>query len=113
MVSPLNPGVCRYDNAPFDALQPDSKLGSVAASGRFKLSTELEAYGDAGLTQHKTLNTVQHVLVNGAALAAGHPYIASLTNLLNTQYPQFPQLKSLIGFGWALLPPTSPYYRTA
>ena len=113
LVSPLNPGICRYDNASYDALQPDSKLASVALSGRFKLASDFEAYGDASLTQNKTMNTVQHVLINGAALAVGHPYRTSLANLLNTQYPQFPQLKSLTGSGWALLPPTSPYYPTA
>lgn len=113
IVSPLTPGVCRYDNAPYDALQPESKLGSLAASGRYKLNADLEAYGEVGLTQNKTINTIQHVLINGAALAPGSPYTKSLTDLLNTQYPQFPQLRPLIGFGWALLPPSSPYYPTA
>ncbi len=113
IASPLLPGVCRYDNAPFDALQPDSKLGSVSANGRFKLSGDVEAYAESSLTRNTTLNTIQHVLINGAALATGHPYTTTLTNLLNTKYPQFPQLKSLIGFGWALLPPSSPYYQPA
>lgn len=113
LVSPLSPGLCRYDNAPYIALQPENKLASVAATARFNISSMAEGYLETSFTRNKTLNTQQHVLINGAALPAGSPYIASLTNLLNTQYPQFPQLRSLIGSAWALLPPTSPYYPTA
>jgi iron complex outermembrane recepter protein len=118
LASPLLPGVCRYDNAPYDALQPDSKLANFSAGGRLNLSGSVEAYGDASYAQNKTLNTVQHVLINGAALPAGHPYISTLTNLINTQYAGLPaaqvtQLRSLIGSAWALLPPSSPYYPTA
>ena len=114
LVSPLTTiQQCRYDNAPYIALQPDSKLGSVALNGRFKISGDIEAYAEGSFTRNETLNTTQHVLINGAALPAGHPYRATLTNLLDTRYPQFPALRSRIGFAWALLPPTSPYYPTA
>ncbi len=112
LVSPLSPGLCRYDNAPYIALEPENKLANVAATARFKVSSSVEAYLESSFTRNKTLNTQQHVLINGAALPAGSPYIASLTNLINTQYPQFPQLRNLIGGAWALLPPTSPYYPT-
>ena len=118
LVSPLIPGLCRYDNAPYIALQPDSKLANLSLNARFKLGAETEAYIESAYTRNETNNTTQHVLINGAALPAGHPYIASLTNLINTQYAglptaQFNQLKSLIGSAWALLPPSSPYYPTA
>ena len=113
LVSPLTPGLCRYDNAPFIALQPESRLANVAANARFNVSSAVEAYVETILSRNTTLNTQQHVLVNGAALPAGSPYIPSLTNLLNAQYPQFPALKKYIGSAYALLPPTSPYYPTA
>lgn len=113
LTSPLSPGLCRYDNAPYVALQPDSTLVSASANGRLNLFDAAEAYLESSLTRNQTLNTQQHVLINGAALPAGNPYTTSLTNLLNSQYPQFPQLKSLIGSAWALLPPSSPYYPTA
>ena len=113
LVSPLSPGLCRYDNAPFIAVQPESRLANVAANARFNVSSAMEAYVETTLSRNTTLNTQQHVLVNGAALPAGSPYIASLTNLLNTKYPQFPALKKYIGSAYALLPPTSPYYPTA
>ncbi len=117
-VSPLQPsgptGLCRYDNAPYIALQPDSKQANVSFNGRINISSAVEGYVESNFTRNKTLNTTQHVLINGAALPAGHPYIASLTNLINTQYPAFTaQLNPLIGGAWALLPPSSPYYPTA
>ena len=112
LASPLLPGLCRYDNAPFVSIQPDSKQGNVILNARFNFSNAAEGYLESSYTKNKTLNTIQHVLINGAALPAGHPYIASLTTLLNTQYAAFPQLRSLIGSAWALLPPSSPYYPT-
>jgi len=113
LVSPLLPGLCRYDNAPYVSIQPESKQAGVFLNARFNFSPTAEGYLEGNYTQNKTLDTVQHVLINGAAQPAGHPYIASLTNLINTKYAAFPQLKSLIGNAWALLPPTSPYYPTA
>ncbi len=113
LTSTLSPGLCRYDNAPYIALQPRGKLLNLNASGRYKASSQLELYAEPMYTRNKTLNSTQHVLINGSALPAGAPYIATLTNLLNTQYPQYPQLRSLIGSAWALLPPSSPYYPTA
>lgn len=110
LVSPLNPGICRYDNAPFISLQPENKLANLTANARFNLSDATEAYVESLFSRNTTTNTQQHVLVNGAALPAGSPYIASLTNLLNTQYPQFPALRRYIGSAYALLPPSSPYY---
>ena len=113
LVSPLLPGICRYDNAPYDSLQPDSKQASGIFNARLNISPAVEGYVESSFTRNKTINTIQHVLINGAAQPAGHPYIASLTNLLNTQYAAFPQLRNLIGSAFALLPPSSPYYPTA
>ena len=113
LVSPLLPGICRYDNAPYDSLQPDSKQASGIFNAKLNISSAVEGYVESSFTRNKTLNTIQHVLINGAAQPAGHPYIASLTNLLNTQYAAFPQLRNLIGSAFALLPPSSPYYPTA
>lgn len=118
LVSPLSPGLCRYDNAPYIALQPESDLLNLALNGRFNLTSAMEGYAEGSYTRNQTKNTTQHVLINGAALPAGHPYRASLTNLINTQYSTLPaaqvtQLRSLVGNAWALLPPSSPYYPTA
>ena len=113
LVSPLLPGLCRYDNAPYVSIQPDSKQANAILNARFNFSAAAEGYVESSYTKNKTLNTIQHVLINGAALPTGHPYIATLTNLMNTQYAAFPQLRNLIGSAWSLLPPSSPYYPTA
>ena len=113
LVSPLSPGLCRYDNAPYISIQPESRLANLTANVRFNVSDVTEGYVETFFSRNTTTNTQQHVLVNGAALPAGSPYTASLTNLLATQYPQFPALKKYIGSAYALLPPTSPYYPTA
>lgn len=114
LVSPLSPGLCRYDNAPYIALQPETKQANVMLNGRYTFSGNAEGYVESSFTRNKTLNTQQHVLIFGAALPAGNPYIASLRNLINTQYPGFTaQLNQYIGSAMALLPPSSPYYPTA
>lgn len=114
IASPLSPGLCRYDNAPYIAIQPETKQANVMLNGRYTFSSSVEGYVESSFTRNKTLNTQQHVLLNGAALPAGNPYITSLRNLINTQYPAFTaQLNQYIGSAFALLPPSSPYYPTA
>ena len=116
LVSPLTPGLCRYDNAPYIALQPDTLVVNGGVNARVNLGANLEGYVESALSRSTTNNETQHVLINGAALPAGHPYINTLQTLLNTQYPQFPILKTRTANGtsaYALLPPSSPYYPTA
>ena len=107
--------MCRYDNAPYIAIQPDSELLNANVSGHITLSPAAEACGDGSVTRNTTSNTQQHVLINAAALPAGHPYIASMRNLINSKYPTMPtaQRNQLIGAAYALLPPDSPYFPTA
>ncbi len=113
LVSPLNPGICRYDNSPYVAIQPLSEQVNAMFSGRLALTNSVEAYADGSFTKNKTTNTIQHVLINGSALTATHPYTTTLRNLINTQYSAFPQLQRFIGSAYSLLPTTSPYYPTA
>jgi iron complex outermembrane receptor protein len=123
------PGVCRFDNAPFDDLQPDSKLEQVSLNGRFKINDAIEAYAQTSFTRIKTIGNEQPVLINGAAQTGGSPYAIDLHNLYNSQYRAGDTggvLATLL-FGsvansnnintganaFALLPPSSPYYPTA
>ena len=110
----INKTLCVYDNAPYDALQPKTKLSIASASARFKVSNSAELYAEPSFTRNDTLNTIQQVLINGAALPSNSPYITTMTNLINSQ-PAAVQtaLKGLIGSGWAFLPSSSPYYPTA
>lgn len=110
----INKTLCVYDNAPYDAIQPKTKLSIFSASTRFKVSSFAEIYADPSFTRNDTLNTIQHVLINGAALPSNSPYITTMTSLINSQ-PAAVQtaLRGLIGSGWAFLPSSSPYYPTA
>ena len=115
--SPFNttpPLQCRYDNAPYISLQPQSKLLNLFATSRYRLSNSAEAYFEPSYTRNNTLNTTQHVLINGAALPAGAPYITTMTNFINAQPAAVATaLRPLIGSAWAFLPASSPYYPTA
>ena len=123
LVSPLTTlAQCRYDNAPYVALQPQSMLTSVAAAGRLNLGSSFEGYAEAGMTRNKVEDTTQHVLINGAAQLPNSPYFTSLTNLVNSKYPTlptavrnalFPVGTTGVANAYALLPPASPYYPTA
>lgn len=110
----INKTLCVYDNAPYDALQPRTKLSIASASARFKVSNAAEIYAEPSFTRNDTLNTIQQVLINGAALPSNSPYITTMTNLINAQPAAVqPALRGLIGSGWAFLPSSSPYYPTA
>jgi iron complex outermembrane receptor protein len=119
--------LCRFDNAPFDDLQPDVKLENIALNGRFKVNDAIEAYAQGSYTRIRTIENEQPVLINGAAQTGGSPYAIDLHNLYNSQYSAFPRLGVLLFGGvtpaalnvnapanaFALLPVTSPYYPAA
>ena len=113
LVSPLNLGICRYDNSPYVAIQPLSEQVNALGMARYSFSDAVEVYAEGNYTKNKTTNTIQHVLINGSALTATHPYTTTLRNLINTQYSAFPSLQGFIGSAYSLLPTTSPYYPTA
>ena len=106
------PAQCRFDNTPFDSLQPLSKRGSVLLNGAFELSPDTELYGNAMYSEVRTTSFVQPVpLSSGNPVLKTDPYYAFLANLLATQYPGYTAVKA--GQGAFLLPPSSPYYPTA
>jgi len=108
------PNQCRFDNSPFDSLQPEQKKVHVNFNGSFALSDHNRLYGEGSFSQVKTLTTVQPVpLSYQNPLLAGNPYNAYLANLLATQYPNYKNPAVAPGTGAFLLPPTSPYYPAA
>ena len=108
------PNQCRFDNSPFDSLQPQFKKVNVNFSGAFALTDASKLYSEASFSQVKTTTTVQPVpLAYLNPLLAGNPYNAFLANLLATQYPNYHNPAVVPGTGAFLLPPTSPYYPTA
>jgi iron complex outermembrane recepter protein len=108
------PNQCRFDNSPFDSLQPEFKKVNVNFNGAFALNDASKLYSEASFSQVKTTTTVQPVpLAYLNPLLAGNPYNAFLANLLATQYPNYHNPAVVPGNGAFLLPPTSPYYPTA
>jgi iron complex outermembrane receptor protein len=108
------PAQCRFDNSPYDSLQPDIKKGSGLLNAHYQLTDTTQLYAEASFAQVDTLTQVQPVpLSSGNALIAGNPYIAYLANLLATQYPTYHNPAVTGPVGAFLLPPTSPYYPAA
>ncbi|MDB6101346.1 MAG: hypothetical protein JWO52_1345 [Gammaproteobacteria bacterium] len=108
------PNQCRFDNSPFDSLQPAQRKLNVTFNGSVVLTGTNRLYGEASFSQVKTTTTVQPVpLSYQNPLLPGNPYIAFLANLLATQYPQYVNSAAVPGTGAFLLPPTSPYYPAA
>jgi iron complex outermembrane receptor protein len=108
------PRQCRFDNSPFDSLQPEQKKFNLYVTGAFASSDHSQLYGEASYAQTKTTTFVQPVPLSfGNPLLPGNPYIAYLANLLATQYPNYHNPAVRPGVGAFLLPPTSPYYPAA
>jgi len=107
------PTQCRFDNSPFDSLQPEMNKVSFMLNGHAALSSTSQLYTDDSFSQVRTRTTVQPVpLSYQNPLIAGNPYIAYLRNLLATEYPTYNNKAVVPGTGAFLLPPTSPYYPT-
>jgi iron complex outermembrane receptor protein len=108
------PTQCRFDNSPYDSLQPEQKRYNAYLNGAFRLTDSSQLYGNALFSQVKTTTFVQPVpLGYFNPLLPGNPYIPYLANLLATQYPGYSNPAAKPGSGAFLLGPSSPYYPTA
>jgi iron complex outermembrane receptor protein len=108
------PNQCRFDNSPFDSVQPAQRKINIHFNGSVAVIGTSRLYSEASFSQVKTTTTVQPVpLSYQNPLLAGNPYNAFLANLLATQYPAYHNPAVAPGTGAFLLPPTSPYYPTA
>jgi iron complex outermembrane recepter protein len=108
------PTQCRFDNSPYDSLEPETKKVSVSLNGHLSVAGSNQLYTEDSFAQLKTTTTVQPVpLSYQNPMIAGDPYIAYLANLLATQYPTYKNPAVTPGTGAFLLPPSSPYYPSA
>jgi len=108
------PTQCRFDNSPYDSLEPEMKKVSVSLNGHLSVTGSSQLYTEDNFSQLKTTTTVQPVpLSYQNPMIAGNPYIAYLANLLATQYPTYKNAAVTPGTGAFLLPPSSPYYPSA
>jgi iron complex outermembrane receptor protein len=108
------PTQCRFDNSPYDSLEPEQKKLNVSFNAHLALGADNQLYTEDSYSQVKSLTTVQPVpLSYQNPLLPGNPYNAFLANLLATQYPTYHNPAVTPGTGAFLLPPNSPYYPTA
>jgi iron complex outermembrane receptor protein len=118
--SVFTPKQCHFDNDGFIALQPEQKKISENLSGHLAVGDNSQLYVEQSFSQTKTWQQVQPVpLGSGDALLPADPYVAFLSTLLDTTYPNYhnpgvdPRLGKVGPNAAILLPPTSPYYPTA
>jgi iron complex outermembrane receptor protein len=112
------PAQCRFDNSPYDDLQPDiTKLGFILQSD-YALNDSSKVYTLASFAQVRTITEVQPVpLSNGNPLLAADPYTAFLANALapGGAFAGYSAINPAVkaGTGAFLLPNTSAYYPLA
>jgi iron complex outermembrane receptor protein len=108
------PAQCRFDNSPYDSLQPDTKKGNGLLSAHYQITDTTQLYADASFAHVETLTQVQPVpLSYQNPLLPSNPYLPFLANLLATQYPTYHNPAITPTAAAFLLPPTSPFYPTA
>ncbi len=108
------PAQCRFDNSPFDSLQPDTKKGNGLLSAHYQITDTTQLYAEASFAHVETLTQVQPVpLSYQNPLLPSNPYLPFLANLLATQYPTYHNPAITPTAAAFLLPPTSPFYPTA
>ena len=108
------PAQCRFDNSPFDSVQPDTKKGNGLLSAHYQITDTTQLYAEASFAHVETLTQVQPVpLSYQNPLLPSNPFLAYQANLLATQYPTYHNPAITPTAAAFLLPPTSPYYPTA
>ena len=108
------PAQCRFDNSPFDSLEPDQTKASANFNGQFAVTDNSQIYAEGSYSQVETITQVQPVpLSYQNVLLPSNPYVAFLAHLLATQYPTYHNAAIGPLDAAFLLPPTSPYYPTA
>jgi iron complex outermembrane recepter protein len=108
------PAQCRFDNSPFDSVQPDTKKGNGLLNAHYQISDTTQLYAELSFAHVETLTQVQPVPLSFQnPLLASNPFLAFQTALLAQQYPNYHNPAITPTAAAFLLPPTSPYYPTA
>ncbi len=86
------PAQCRFDNSPFDSLQPDVKRGNGNLNAHYQLTDTTQLYAEASFAHVETTTQVQPVpLSYQNPLLPGNPFLAYQANLLATEISELPQ----------------------
>jgi iron complex outermembrane receptor protein len=108
------PAQCRFDNSPYDSVQPDTKKGNGLLTAHYQISDTTQLYAEASFAHVETLTQVQPVpLSYQNPLLPGNPFLAYQTALLASKYPTYHNPAITPTAAAFLLPPTSPYYPAA
>jgi iron complex outermembrane recepter protein len=108
------PAQCRFDNSPYDSVQPDVKKGNGLLNAHYQLTDTTQLYAEASFAHVETLTQVQPVpLSYQNPLLPSNPFLAYQANLLATEYPTYHNPAITPTAAAFLLPPSSPYYPTA
>jgi len=93
------PTRCRFDPSPYVSLLPQLELGSVYATGTFRITPDIEAYAELAYARRRSNFVIQPVPISDQfALPPSHP-------LFNVD--------PYNGFDTIILKPSSPFYPTA
>jgi iron complex outermembrane receptor protein len=108
------PAQCRFDNSPYDSLQPDVKRGNGNLNAHYQLTDTTQLYAETSFAHVETGTQVQPVpLSYQNPLLPGNPFLAYQAALLAKQYPNYHNPAITPTAAAFLLPPNSPYYPTA
>jgi len=108
------PAQCRFDNSPYDSVQPDTKKGNGFLNAHYQITDTTQLYAELAFAHVETLTQVQPVPLSFQnPLLPSNPFLAYQANLLATQYPNYHNPAITPTAAAFLLPPTSPYYPAA
>jgi iron complex outermembrane receptor protein len=108
------PAQCRFDNSPYDSLQPDTKKGNGFLNAHYQITDTTQMYAELAFAHVQTLTQVQPVPLSFQnPLLPSNPFLAFQAALLASQYPNYHNPAITPTAAAFLLPPTSPYYPTA
>ena len=108
------PAQCRFDNSPYDSVQPDTKRGNALLNAHYQITDTTQLYTQLNFAHVETTTQVQPVpLSYQNPLLPGNPFLAYQANLLATDYPTYHNPAITPTAAAFLLPPSSPYYPTA
>jgi iron complex outermembrane recepter protein len=108
------PAQCRFDNSPYDSVQPDTKKGNGLLNAHYQISDTTQLYAEASFAHVETETQVQPVPLSFQnPLLPSNPFLAFQAALLASQYPNYHNPAITPTAAAFLLPPSSPYYPTA
>jgi iron complex outermembrane recepter protein len=108
------PTQCRFDNSPYDSLEPEVRKFSLSFDGHYAATDRTQFYTQDSYSEVQTTTFTQPApLSYQNTLLPSNSYNAYLANLLATQYPTYKNSALTPNNAAFLLGPSSPYYPTA